>query len=87
MGLRLILLIVSCVIVVMALLLTAGKVLPILALPIVIIGAVLSFTIVGAFQQRQDERLSEKAFLQLMLTTLKNLPLVLRRGDTSDSSK
>ena len=77
----------SCVVVVMALLLTAGKVLPLLALPIVIIGAVLLFTVVGAFQQRHDERLSEKSFLQLMLATLKNLPLVLKRGDTSDSPK
>lgn len=43
--------------VVIALLLTAGSVLPILALPIVIVGAVLLVSIVGALQMRQDEQL------------------------------
>jgi Flp pilus assembly protein TadB len=70
-----------CVVVVIAVMLVAGKVLSVLALPIVVVASVLLVTMVGAFQQRQDQRLSEKTFLQLMLATLKNLPIVIgRRG-------
>jgi hypothetical protein len=74
-----------CVVAVIAVVLIAGKVLSILALPVVVIASILLVTIVGAFQQRQDERLGEKTFLQLMLVTLKSLPLVIRRQNSPDS--
>jgi zinc-ribbon domain len=76
-----------CFVVVMAVLLIAGNVLPPLALPILAIVGLLLFTAVGAFQQRHDERLSEKGFLQLMLATLRNLPLIVGRRDTSGPSE
>jgi Flp pilus assembly protein TadB len=73
-----------CFIIVMAIVLVAGKVLSILALPVVVIASLLLITTVGAFQQQHDQRLSEKGFLQLMLATLKNLRLVIGRGDNRD---
>jgi predicted RNA-binding Zn-ribbon protein involved in translation (DUF1610 family) len=74
-----------CVVVVVAVMLIAGKLLSLLVLPIVIVASILLITIVGAFQQRHDERLSEKTFLQLMLATLKNLPLVVGRRGSEES--
>jgi len=46
------------------------------AAPFVIIGAVLFISIIGAFQLRNDEKLSEKGFLALMVETFKRLPLL-----------
>jgi hypothetical protein len=76
-----------CVVVIVAVVLIAGKILSFLALPIVIVASILLVMIVGAFQQRQDDRLSEKSFLQLMLATLKSLPLVVKRQNSPNSSK
>ena len=73
-----------CFIVVMAVILVAGKILSIVALPIVVIAGILFITVVGALQQKQDQRLSEKGFLQLMLATLRNLRLVIGRTGPQD---
>ena len=61
----------------LAVLVTAGvlilvvtKSVPFIVLPIVVVGALLSLCIVGAFQLRQDKALSEKNFLSLMGTVL-----------------
>ena len=50
-------------------------------LPVVIIGGLLSITIIGAFQLKQDEKLSEVNFLTLVIESLRRLPL-LRGGRT-----
>jgi len=50
-----------------------------LVLPIVLIASMLGVSIIGALQLRNDTRLSEKNFLELMGLALKSLPL-LKRG-------
>lgn len=64
--------------VIIALLLAAGRLLPIWALPVVLVGAPLLLSVVGAFQLRQDDRLTERGFLKLMTDALRQLPLLLR---------
>ena len=46
------------------------------AAPLVIIGGILLYSIVGAAQLRNDNLLSEKGFLSLMLESFKRLPLL-----------
>ena len=54
-----------------------------LVFPIVLIGALLGVSLVGAFQLRQDKSLSEKSFLSLMALSFRQLPLIRKRdGDT-----
>lgn len=69
-------------VIVIVLLLVAANTIPLLALPVVIIGALLAISIIGAFQLKQDERLSQKNFLELMLLTFKRLPLLSRGSNT-----
>jgi Flp pilus assembly protein TadB len=61
-------------------LLLVGRALPLWALPITAVAAVLIVVIVGALQLRQDERLSERNFLRLMAAVLARLPSLLRLG-------
>lgn len=51
---------------------------PGLVLPIVIAGSLLAVSIVGAFQLRQDEGLSQKNFLRLMLMVFRQLPFLVK---------
>jgi len=53
-----------------------GRLLPILALPGVIIGGILALSVIGAFQLRQDERLSQENFIQLMTLALRSLAFI-----------
>lgn len=46
---------------------------------VVIIGALLTIGVVGAFQLRNDDRLSEESFLKLMIESYKRLPVL--RGE------
>ena len=46
------------------------------ALPIIIIGGVIVLPIIGALQLRQDNRLSQKKFLDLVSMAFKQLPLI-----------
>ena len=50
-------------------------------LPIVIIGTLLLVSVVGAFQLRQDSKLSQKNFLSLMLIVFKQVPFLRRKKD------
>lgn len=52
---------------------------PALVLPVVILGSILAVSIVGAFQLRQDERLSQRNFLDLMLMVFRQVPLLSKR--------
>ncbi len=70
----------TVVVVVVALLLVAGRVLALWALPVVIVGAVLLVTVVGAFQLRADDRLAERNFVKLMGDVLRRLPSVFTRS-------
>lgn len=65
----------------LSVLLVAGAVLPIWVIPLVIIGGLVGVSAVGALQLRQDERLSEKGFVELMRMTLAKLPLLMRLKD------
>jgi predicted membrane channel-forming protein YqfA (hemolysin III family) len=70
----------AAAVVIVVLLLAVGRVVSFWALPVVVVGALLLVMIVGAYQMRQDARLSEKGFLQLMADVLKRLPLVVVRS-------
>lgn len=48
-------------------------------LPLVMVGCLLVISVVGVLQLRQDDRLSERGFVELMRMALSNLPAVLRR--------
>jgi hypothetical protein len=50
--------------------------LPWYASPLAIIGVILIISVIGALQLRNDDRLSEKNFLELMVETFKRLPLL-----------
>lgn len=45
-------------------------------LPIIIISALLSISVIGAFQLKNDESIKEENFLKLMIETFKRLPLL-----------
>ena len=66
-------------IVVVAAFSVVGKVLPALVLPLILIGAILALSVVGALQMRQDEKLSEENFLKLMALSFKYLPWLRSR--------
>jgi Flp pilus assembly protein TadB len=51
---------------------------PLWAVPLIVIGAVTLLTVVGALQLRQDAKLSEKNFLQLMQLTLAQIKFLGR---------
>jgi hypothetical protein len=59
--------------------LVTAKLVPLVALPIVLIFGALALSVIGAMQLRHDNQLSEKSFISLMLASLKSLPL-LKRG-------
>lgn len=58
--------------------------LPTVAYPIVIIAALIAFSIVNAFQLRNDELLSEKSFLYLMIISFKRMPLLRNKENKID---
>lgn len=60
-------------------LLIAAKLLSWTVLPFVVLACLLAVAILGAFQLRNDERLSEKSFLELVTITFKRLPLIRGR--------
>lgn len=57
----------------------AGRLLPLIILPTVLIGGLIALTVIGALQMRQGEKLSEENFLKLMAFSFKNLPWLVRR--------
>jgi hypothetical protein len=67
--------------VIIAALAVVGHVIPIIALPAIIIGGIIALAVIGAFQMRQDEKLSQENFLKLMTLSLKYLPWIRRREE------
>jgi hypothetical protein len=77
----------ATVVVITAVLLAAGRVLALWALPVVIVGVTLLVSTVGALQLRQDDHLSGRAFVRLMGDVLRRLPLLpTRRPDHQDGT-
>lgn len=74
---------VSALVVIVVLLLAVGKVLALWTIPIVILGAMLLLTVVGALQLRQDDKLKERGFLKLMKDVFRQIPLLARASRTS----
>jgi len=72
----------AAMVIVVTLFLVAAKTVHFVVLPIVIIGALLIVSIIGAFQLRQDESLSEKNFLTLMFLTFKQFPFICKKDST-----
>ncbi|WP_143061356.1 hypothetical protein [Saccharopolyspora shandongensis] len=66
-------------IVILAALLVVARLVPLLVLPVIVVGGLLAVSVVGAFQMRQDGSLGEQSFLRLMTATLTQLPSVLTR--------
>jgi hypothetical protein len=63
-------------VIILSLLLVAAKMISIIALPIIIIGGLIIFSVIGAYQLRNDEKLSEKSFLELMQLSFKQIPFI-----------
>lgn len=57
--------------------------------PIVLIASLLGISVTGALQLRQDDSLTEKNFLKLMVLTFKQIPLINRSKvkETNDGKK
>ena len=66
-------------VIVVAALTVVARILPIIALPIVFIAGILALSVIGAFQMRQDSKLSEKSFLELMALSFKYLPWIRKQ--------
>jgi len=60
-------------------LMTAAQILPLVALPFVLVGAVIVLAVVGAYQLRNDEIMKDEPFLKLMALSFRYLPLFRRR--------
>jgi Na+/H+-translocating membrane pyrophosphatase len=57
-----------------------------IVLPLIIVGVIMIFTVIGAFQLRNDEKLTENNFIELMKMSFLKLPVInLFTGD--DKSK
>jgi hypothetical protein len=71
-------------IVVIACLSVVSKVVPWTILPIVIIGGILLIGVIGAFQLKNDDKLSENNFIKLMQETYRRLPLLKSKSNSKD---
>ena len=67
-------------VVLVGIVLAVGTLVPLWAIPVVLICAIVLLAVVGALQLRQDERLSEKGFLALMRLALSQAKAIARSG-------
>lgn len=72
-------------VVLLAVLFTATSLVPGWIIPLAVASALLLLSIIGAFQLRNDDRLSERNFVRLMSTALLRLPALLRQGRSPDN--
>jgi hypothetical protein len=72
-------------IIIIAAIVVIAKLLPFYTLPVIIVGTMLLFSVIGAFQLRNDEKLSQKNFLELMLLAFKNIPFLVKKNTTPDA--
>lgn len=73
-------------VVVLCVLMVLARVTPVWSIPVVVVGGVLLLTVIGAFQLRQDDRLSERGFLKLMAIALGKLPTLVRGPRAAQTS-
>jgi Ca2+/Na+ antiporter len=76
----------ACIVIVGAMFLVMSRTVNPIVLPLVLIASILGVAVVGAFQLRNDERLSQKSFLALMTLTFKYLPFLRRRNSNTPSN-
>jgi hypothetical protein len=62
----------------------AGQFVSLWYLPLILIGCFLIMIVVGAFQLKNDDALRDETFLQLMIETLRRLPLLNKFRDKAD---
>jgi hypothetical protein len=77
-------------VIVLAALGALAKFIPWYTFPFILLGGVLVLSIVVASQLRNDERLSDKSFVKLMVDSLKYLPLIKNlfpKGPTDPDTK
>jgi hypothetical protein len=55
-------------------------------LPIVMLASLFAVSLIGAFQLRNDDKLSQKNFLELMILTFKYLPLLGKKESTNQKA-
>lgn len=65
-------------VIIISTLVVSAKLLPLYILPVIIVGSMLIFSIIGAFQLRNDELLKEKNFLELMALSFKYIPFLTK---------
>ena len=63
-------------VIILSLLMVIARMISPFVLPIVIIGGLIIFSIIGAFQLRNDDRLSDKSFIELMGLAFKQVPFI-----------
>ena len=68
----------ACVLITLVMIL--GKLVPLYVFPIALVGGIIIFTIVGALGLRNDEKLSEKVFVELMIESLKYVPFIKHKN-------
>ncbi len=73
--------------VVIAGLCVVAKIVPPYVLSIVLVSGVVFVLLIGALQLRQDNRISEKSFMQLVGMVIKQLPLIGRLAKKTKSNK
>lgn len=73
-------------VVILASLGTAARILDYWLLVTIIVGGLIFVTVIGALQLRQDDRLSEKSFLKLLVLSFRQLPLLgkFAKGEKSN---
>jgi hypothetical protein len=76
----------ACIVVVGALFLVMARTVNVLVLPLVLIASILGVSVVGAFQLRNDEKLKDKPFIELMRLAFNHLPLLRRREEPEHKS-
>jgi internalin A len=64
-----------------------ARTVPIYALPIILIAGGIFVPIIGAFQLKQDDQLSEKSFMELMKMAIGQLPLIGKLARRSKSEE
>lgn len=77
----------SAFIVIAAVFTAVGRLLTPWALPAIIVGTILTLSVVGALQLKQDSGLTEKSFLTLMGKAIRNLPFLAKLGKTPDQER
>ncbi len=72
--------------VVFSVILVATQVVSAWVLPTALVAGLLFFMVVGAYQMRQDDKLSQKNFVSLMGDVLKQAALIVKAGDKKSTS-